>query len=197
MPEPDDFPGFMRRIRAGDEDAAAELVRRYEPVIRMEVRLRLSDPGLQRLFDSADICQSVLASFFVRAASGQYDLEQPGQLAKLLTRMAQNKLASAARKHKAKRRDRRRVAGAAVDEIEPAANSPTPSREVAGRELLAKVQEHLRPEERALAERRSQGQEWAAIAAEMGGTADGRRMQLNRALDRVVGELGLEGDGDA
>ena len=37
--------------------------------------------------------------------------------------------------------------------------------------------------------------DWAEIARQLGGTPDGRRMQLTRALDRVSGELGLE-DGD-
>jgi hypothetical protein len=32
------FARFMRRIRAGDEQAARELVERYEPVVRREVR---------------------------------------------------------------------------------------------------------------------------------------------------------------
>ena len=34
------FGDFIRRIRAGDELAARELVARYEPVIRREVRVR-------------------------------------------------------------------------------------------------------------------------------------------------------------
>ncbi len=37
------FADFMRRIRAGDEQAAAELVRQYEGLIRREVRLHLED----------------------------------------------------------------------------------------------------------------------------------------------------------
>jgi len=43
MPEEVSFADFLDRIRAGDEQAAAELVRQYEPVIRREVRLRLHD----------------------------------------------------------------------------------------------------------------------------------------------------------
>ena len=91
MSEPNTFTDFIRRVRAGDAQAAAELVRRYEPLIRREVRLRLEDRRLARAFDSMDVCQSVLASFFVRTAAGQYDLEEPGQLVKLLARMARNK----------------------------------------------------------------------------------------------------------
>src|SRR5437764_14469760 len=85
---------FARRLRAGDEQAAAEFVRRYEPVIRSRVRvwLRMQDARLRRLFDSMDICQSVFASFFVRAALGQYDLDDPSRLVALLVQMARHKL---------------------------------------------------------------------------------------------------------
>ena len=51
MAEPP-FADFLRRIRAGDEQAAAELVRQYEPLIRREVRLQIDDRRLCRLFDS-------------------------------------------------------------------------------------------------------------------------------------------------
>src|SRR5438093_23624 len=42
MSEDLSFPELVRRVRAGDEDAAAELVRRYEPAIRRSIRLRLA-----------------------------------------------------------------------------------------------------------------------------------------------------------
>src|SRR5262249_42592666 len=54
---------LIRRVRGGDEAAAAELVRRYEPVVRRSARLRLN-PRLRRACDSLDICQAVLGSFF-------------------------------------------------------------------------------------------------------------------------------------
>jgi hypothetical protein len=60
---------LVRRVRTGDAEASAELVRRYEPAIRITVRARLTDPGLRGLFDSMDICQSVLANFFMRATA--------------------------------------------------------------------------------------------------------------------------------
>src|SRR4051812_44768072 len=97
MIEEVDFQDLIRRIRAGDEAAAAALVRTYEPAIRREARVRLSDSRLRRLFDSMDICQSVLASFFVRAALGQYELEQPEQLLRLLVDMSRKKLVDRAR----------------------------------------------------------------------------------------------------
>ena len=45
--------------------------------------------------------------------------------------------------------------------------------------------------ELALAERRVLGRTWEEIAQELGGTPEGRRKQLARALDRVMRELGL------
>src|ERR1700722_16338340 len=117
MTDPTTFVTFMRRIRAGDGRAAEELVRLYEPLIRREVRLHLEDRRLARLFDSMDVCQSVLGSFFLRAAAGQYDLERPDQLAKLLVTMARNKLASAARGEHRRRRDQRRVAPDGAGEL--------------------------------------------------------------------------------
>ena len=101
------FAGFIRRIRDGDEQAARELVERYQPVIRREVKMRLRDPRLYRRFDWTDICQSVMASFFLRAASGQYDLDQPGQLLRLLVVMTRHKLSKQERRHRADKRDYR------------------------------------------------------------------------------------------
>jgi hypothetical protein len=80
MPLPQTFADMIQRVRAGDADAAAELVRWYEPAIRRAVRLHLRDPRLRRILDSVDICQSVLGNFFVRAALGQFDLRNWGQI---------------------------------------------------------------------------------------------------------------------
>jgi RNA polymerase sigma-70 factor (ECF subfamily) len=143
-----------------------------------------------------DICQSVLASFFVRAASGQYELDRPEQLLNLLVGMARNKLAFQARKQHAQRRDVRRVQAIGDgDEQLPGAGG-TPSRQVAARELLAEAHRRLNDDERQLVELRNQGLEWAEIAERLQGTPEGLRKKLTRALDRVAGELRLDEAGD-
>jgi RNA polymerase sigma-70 factor (ECF subfamily) len=185
------FAEFMRRVRGGDAQAAAELVRRYESHVRVAVRVRLTDPALRRQLDTADVCQSVLASFFLRVGAGQYDLAEPSQLIALLVRMAQNKLAGQARFHRRQRRDAHQAGGLDGTAEVPAAG-PGPERVAAGRDLLAALRARLTAEERAVADRRGAGQGWAEIAAGLGGTADGRRMQLKRAVDRVAAELGLD-----
>jgi RNA polymerase sigma factor (sigma-70 family) len=191
MPEPTPFQELIGRVRAGEQDAAAELVRRYEPAIRRVVRLRLADARLRRAFDSMDVCQSVLASFFVRAALGQYDLGGPDQLLKLLGQMARHKVIDQARRQRAARRDVARVEGGDLAG-EAADAAPSPSAQVAGRELLEKVRTRLSPEELELADLRADGREWADIGAERGESPEALRKRLARGLDRVARQLGLD-----
>jgi RNA polymerase sigma-70 factor (ECF subfamily) len=192
QPEPS-FRDLIQRVRAGDPDAATELVREYEPAIRRAVRVRLTDPRLRSALDSMDVCQSVLANFFVRVAAGQFELDEPGQLLRLLAQMARNRLLDHARREQAGRRDRRRVqAGNSAILAGVKDGSETPSQLVAGRELLDEFRRHLSEQERFLADQRALGRGWAEIAAEVGGSPEALRKQLGRAIERVARQLGLE-----
>jgi RNA polymerase sigma-70 factor (ECF subfamily) len=190
------FSAFIGRVRSGDERAAVELVERYGPAIRRAVRVRLRDPRLQRLIESVDICQSVFASFFVRTALGQYDLENPDQLLRLLTRIARNKLAFQERRARARRRDLGRVNWAATVDNCPAPASSNPSQQLAARELLDEARRRLTPEELVLLDRRSLGLGWSQIGAELGANPDALRIRLARAVARVTRDLGLDQDLD-
>lgn len=190
MTAPATFQELMDRIRAGDAEAAAELVRRYEPVLRRTIRIRLRDQRLRRVFDSMDVCQSVLGSFFVRVAKGQYDVDTPEQVEKLLARMARNKLADQVDRQRAARRDNRRLEADGVEEREIVGGVPTPSREAAARDALGKVRRLLTAEEMQLLHLREAGHDWAEIAALMNGSAEALRKKLARALERVAAQLG-------
>lgn len=189
------FAAFLARIRAGDAAAAEELVRRYEPAIRAAVRAHLSSAALRRQLDSMDVCQSVMGSFFARAALGQYDFTEAKELLALLVRMTRNKLASQARHHLRECRDARRVEGG-EEALGTAAGGQEPWRIVAGQEMLRELRARLSAEEREVADRRADGQGWAEIAAALGGTAEGRRKQLARAIGRIAPELGLTEEDD-
>ncbi len=191
MEEGNSFLDLIGRVRAGDQSAAVELVQRYEPAVRRVVRLQMRDPGLRRILDSMDVCQSVLASFFLRAATGQYDLNQPAQLLRLLAVMARNKVASQARTSYVMRRERP-VFGAEEAWTTALAPGPGPDRQAAWKDLLQEVRNRLSADERRLADRRAERREWADIAAELGGSPEALRKQLARALDRVSHQLGLE-----
>jgi RNA polymerase sigma-70 factor (ECF subfamily) len=191
MTSGDSLRDLLVRIRAGDQQAAAALVRRYEPALRRAVRLRLRDRQLRRHFDSADICQAVLLRFFVRVVDGPYELDTPEQVLRLLTTLARNQVVNEALQHQAAKRDCRRLVGAAVEEGEALAPGSSPSQHAAGEELLEKARRALAPEEWQLLELRKEGREWADIARLLGGTAEGLRKQLARAVARVTQTLGL------
>jgi len=186
-----DFTELIKRVRAGEQEAAQELVQRYESAIRRAVRFRLNDSRLGNVLDSMDICQSVLASFFMRAALGQYEIDKPEQLQKLLVAMARNKLMYHSRKQHAQKRDARRVSSAPAEDVF-VAPAHTPSRQLAARELLAEVHKRLSPDERQLVEWRNEGLEWEAIAARLDGSPEALRKKLARALDRVAVDLGID-----
>jgi len=190
MSNAESFRDLMARVRGGDDRAAEELLRRYEATVRLAVRVRLDRSELRRLLDSTDICQSVLGTFFVRAASGQFDLDTPEQLVKLLVTMARNKLINHVHRQRAARRDSRRDQSG-VEIADPADGGPSPSRVVAARELLNTVRSRLTADERRLADLRAEGRAWADIAAELGGHPDALRFRLTRALDRVAEQLHL------
>ena len=192
MPDELSFTDLIQRVRTGDQEAAALLVRRYEPAIRRAVRIRLTDSRLGRVLDSMDICQSVLASFFMRAALGQYELHAPEQLLRLLATMARHKLADQVDRERAECRDNRRLAAGSGDAHELLAAANSPSEQVAARELLQEVQRRLSPDERRLVEMRNQGLEWADIAGQLGGSPEALRKRLARATNRVAQELGLD-----
>ena len=193
MPAEEPFHELLKRVRAGDQEAAAEVVRQYEPEIRRVVRMRLTDPRMRRVLDSMDICQSVMANFFVRAAAGQFDLDTPDQLLKLLATMAKNRLLNHVSRQQAERRDQRRVRSDGDEALDLVASpEETPSQIVSGEELLRQAQSRLTKEERRLAELRTQGESWASIAKTIGDSPEALRKKLTRAMDRVVAELGLD-----
>jgi len=188
------FRLLLDRVRAGDQTAAADLVRQFEPELRRAVRVRLSDPRLRRVVDSGDICQSVLANFFIRASVGEYDLSKPEQLLGLLMVMARNKVRDQARRQSAGKRDNGLVEAVAGGLDELAGAAADPARIVASQDLLSQVRQLLSDEERQLADLRAAGHNWPAIAGLLASplTPDALRKKLTTALDRVTAQLGLE-----
>ena len=185
MSEQLSFADLIARVRGGDGRAEFELVERYEPTVQMVVRRRLADSPLRRLMDSLDICQSVFANFFARAALGQYELETEEQLLKLLVTMALNRL----RNYYHKYSSQAHVSSPDQELVDPASG---PSTDVAVAELEREFRTRLSEDERQLVDRRALSRSWADIAAELGGNPDALRMRYSRAIVRVLRELGLD-----
>jgi len=192
MSEELSFRDFILRVRAGDAEAARELVRRYEPAIRTAVRVRLTDRSLRRLLDSMDICNSVLGSFFVRVAAGQYELEEPKKLLNLLVTIAERKLRDIAKRERAERRGGGKGPIALPPGGEPVDPRPDPAHVVANRELLHMLYQRLSPAHQYLWDQRVLDRAWEEIAAASGRTPAALRQQFGRAVKHAAHTLKLE-----
>ena len=188
------FATLLDSVRDGDQAAAAELVKRYEPVVRREIRLWLRQwrtISLHRVVDSTDICQSVLARFFEAVSADRLNLDSPEHLQNLLVAMARNRFHQHVRSSRTLRRDARRNTAFPTADLPEPANRGGPADGFVEQELIDLIRGRLTPEERELADRRAAGESWADVTAAMGGTVDGRRMQLARAEARIASVLGL------
>jgi DNA-directed RNA polymerase specialized sigma24 family protein len=182
----EEFQRLMERVGANDEAAIADLVQRFEPEIRIMVRswLRPWELNLRKVFDSADICQSVLAWFFLKDATKRYDLSSPDDLFKMFRVMVRNRVFYHVRKCKNDKRSSQ-----VMDEL--ASSDVSPDQIVAAKELREAIVSRLNAEEADLVQRRLNGATWEDICAVVGGTPDARRMQLARATKRLATQMSL------
>jgi len=157
--------------------------------LRVIARVRLNDPRLRRLVDSMDICQSILANFFVRASAGEFDIETPEQLQKLLATMIRNKVTDHARRETAERRNMHRITRKSSDDLPLAGKFDTPSGIVAAGELANLVRSRFTPDELAIVQRRIDGESWEQIAEQIGGNAEALRKKMTRAIARVAKQV--------
>jgi DNA-directed RNA polymerase specialized sigma24 family protein len=186
-----EFADLLLKVRQGDAQAAADLVRLYEPEVRRFVRHRLNSPKMRRLLDSLDVCQSVFANFFARVGDGQFDLRHPLQLQQLLMTMAGNRLLDHVRQQTAARRGGAQ-ANVGQESAWVADPGPGPHEALETRDLVDLIRSRLSAEEIALLDPWMNGEEWPSIGERMGASAEALRKRFTRAIDRVSYELGLE-----
>ncbi len=190
------FAELLNRVRAGDAASAEVLVRRYEPAIRREVRFQLRDARTRQVLGASDLCQMVFGSFFVRAALGYFEVQSPKELLNLLMQITRNKLTDEVRRERTQRRggDLQREGLHTPDgELRPVPGTePTPSAYVASKDLVEQLMTQFTADERELYLLKADNLTWEEVAARIGGTAEARRKQYQRAIDRVANEMRLD-----
>jgi RNA polymerase sigma-70 factor (ECF subfamily) len=179
--DPSSFSEFIRRLRAGDREAAEELVRRYEPEILRTIRVRLSGDRLRRKFDSEDIFLSVFGRFMVWVKGSDRVPQTPGELAALLVTMAKHRIVTHAQK--AGNRHEQGADSALWAVI--AGREPPPDGVAVDRELAARLFAEVGPEDRQLLELRADGCSWQEVGDRLGLKADAAR----KRHERLVAEL--------
>ena len=83
------FQEAMSRLRDGDDQAAWDLIKEYEPHLRRVIRRKL-DARMQSKFDSIDFAQMVWTSFFSDPAK-LVQFQDREHLLQYLVRVAKNK----------------------------------------------------------------------------------------------------------
>lgn len=189
--EAEAFRSLMEKVRAGDDAAAAELVRQYEPEIRRFVRLRLAASSLRTLLDSVDVSQSVLAQFFEQLTASRIEVRSPRQLLHLLGVMARNRLVDHLREHNTIRRGGHNRQESLESTIPKAITSADPSDLAERHDLVEAVRAILNEADRQLLDYRLLGYEWNELAQRFGQNPEALRKRYARAIDRAARRLGL------
>jgi RNA polymerase sigma-70 factor (ECF subfamily) len=114
MDEPDSTAGRVERLRAGDEQAAADLFARYAQQLTRIAEQHLSRKVAGRE-DGEDVVQSVFRTFFRRSAEGEFRIDSAAQLWRLLVKITLLKARAKARFHTADKRNVAAEAGADAD----------------------------------------------------------------------------------
>ena len=173
---------LLAQVRAGNQDAATKLVSRYEPLVRNSIRVRLRDERLRRLFDSMDLCQSVMGDFF--SDLNKFEISSPQDLINLLITIVNSKVADKYRYATTKKRDMNRLdeGGPSSDLYKPGA---TPSAILERQETLDLILRELREDELRIYRLREQNLSWSEIAQATGRTEAAAQEVFRRALVRI------------
>lgn len=197
MPTPLDNPGgdapgairsLLRRIKEGDDDAARELLCRYESKVRLVVRRQL--PRLLRSrFDSLDFLQSVWGSFFQQIKNGPNDLHEEKNLVAFLAWAARNKVIDEYRRAATQRQNIHREsplrAGSAADRA-LVSTVETPSQVAEARETYGRLRALLPENRRIILEMKADGFSSREIGAKLGIS--------ERTVQRVLDDLRRRAD---
>lgn len=183
---------LIRRCRAGDQDAATLLFRKYVDRLIGLVRARMSQK-LSRRVDAEDILQSAYRSFFKRLGNGQFEVEQPEELWGLLAAIALHKLYRQVEFHTAKKRSVQREQANSPEgdffDMYPdlIAHPPAPSEAEGVVEEIERIKSGLEPLEQKMLEMRLDGYGDEEIARHV----DRSSRTVRRLMEKVRAQLQL------
>jgi RNA polymerase sigma-70 factor (ECF subfamily) len=160
----------IRRCRAGDQQAAADLHSLYVQRLVRVAQQRLSGKLRSRL-DAEDIVQTAFGSFFGRLREGHYDIRGSADLWNLLLRITLNMTFKQIDFHGRLRRDlRKEIAVCRLDGkqlLKILANEPSPEQTAQFLDELDYFLRQLGPEERQIVELRFKGHTNIEIARKL------------------------------
>lgn len=176
---------LLAKVAEGDEQAATALIDRYAVRLIRLARSRLSTRLASRI-DPEDVVQSACRSFFMRARDGEFELDQPGDLWRLLARITVRKTCRNTRRHGAgKRNATLEVPLDFNGEARPIlSHEPTPEQAAILTEELERLLAPLKPHERRIFQLRLDGEDVDEIAIKV--------ERSPRTVRRTLASLGEE-----
>jgi DNA-directed RNA polymerase specialized sigma24 family protein len=124
-------------------------------------------------------------------------VDDPRRLLGWLIRVARNRLRDHLRRQLAGRRNMDRLGHPGPQGLAEVADpAPAPGAAMADRECLELIVCRMTPQEQDILQRLNEGQTWPEIAAAHGAGAEAIRKRYRRALQMILGDLGLGGGGE-
>jgi len=189
MGDPKPLSDLIGQAARGDEEAAGQLVKRYEGPLRAAIHAGLGHDLASRL-SASDVFQATMVAAL--ADLDKFEFQGEAAFVGWLHRIAERQLLMAARYHSANKRDvgRERFAGTTPS---AAADQPTPSAAAVHGEMTERIRDavvRLPGLERRVVELHSfEGRPFGAVAAELGLSGAARaRYVFQRAL-KTLGRM--------
>jgi RNA polymerase sigma-70 factor, ECF subfamily len=183
------FDDLMRRVEAGNQEAAAEVFRLYAHRLIALARKAL-DTRCRAMLSGSDVAEEVLNSFFQRQARDPYDVESDSALWALLTEIALRKCRKWNRHFVARKRGpglvrSLQVVGEDGAGWDVAGGGPTPDDAAVLAETVAELYRGLKQNERAICEMRLQNYQVREIADRLNLSEETVSRKLGRIKDKL------------
>jgi RNA polymerase sigma-70 factor (ECF subfamily) len=176
---------LLRRLRAGDPQAAEAIFDRYARQL-----VRLADRHLSRKLagrlDGEDVVQSVFRTFFRRSAAGEFEVDASDRLWRLLVTITLRKARAKGRFHTAVARDAGAEAGGDPGPIEAAARDPGPIEAAALVDQIESLLQGLPPLYARMLDLKLRGHTVTDIAADLGVSRQTVHRAINLLQDRLA-----------
>ncbi|MBL8828962.1 MAG: sigma-70 family RNA polymerase sigma factor [Planctomycetaceae bacterium] len=185
-----DLTSLLQAAMKGDNQAAAELMDAFGPMVIAVVRRRLA-PELRIHFDSIDFAQAVWASMFLASPNPSEEIS-PESFSKRLASIARNKVTDEFRKRfqTAKHNIRREAGrvGNREEEFDTPGREASASQVAIAREYWDRLMERASSTEREIIRLRLEGYKQLEIAEELGISERTVRRALTDCFKDTAGE---------
>ena len=191
--QPFDFAEVVRRARAGDDTATAQLLSQFEDEVRTMVRVRLPR-ALRNQFDSMDFVQAVWTSVFT-GQPGESEADRfadEGRFRRFLTGVARNKIFEEHRRQTRTKkyditREERLYVRKGEREVprDVAGSDPTPSENVQAVDRLGQLVRGRTAQEAEIIILRRQGLTYEEIATQIGWNERSVRRVIEAVWERM------------